>query len=247
VIVPLAAALAYVAWLILVVLSPLLVGLLLIVTFPFDRNRRVAGRWLRIMGAGIARAFPLWRIRVEGRWPRGRDTYVVVANHQSLLDVPLICNATHEMKWLTKKELFRVPFLGWGFWLAGDIPLVRGDAESGGRALAMARRYLDRGMNVMIFPEGTRSRDGSLRGFKLGAFTLAADAKRAVLPIAVNGTAQAWPKGSPWVRPARLAVRVLEPIRIGDGPDEAARLRDEARRVIAAALEELRAAAVPGG
>ena len=73
--------------------------------------------------------------------------------------------------------------------MAGDIPIRRGDAESGGEALARAKAYLARGMSVMIFPEGTRSAKGTLLPFKSGAFRLALEAGVPVLPVAVHGTA----------------------------------------------------------
>jgi 1-acyl-sn-glycerol-3-phosphate acyltransferase len=93
-------------------------------------------------------------------------------------------------------------------------------------------------MNVMIFPEGTRSRNGALQGFKSGAFRLAIEAGVPVLPVAVSGTAAGLPKGNPWVRPCRATARMLEPVRPpSSAPEDANLLRDEVRRRIAAGLE----------
>jgi 1-acyl-sn-glycerol-3-phosphate acyltransferase len=141
------------------------------------------------------------------------------------------------MKWIAKEELFRIPWAGWMLRLAGDIPIRRGDPESGGEALGKAKDYLARGMSVMIFPEGTRSAKGTLLPFKSGAFRLAIDAQVPVLPIAVHGTAQGMPKGGPWVRPCRAFARILSPVETaGRGIEETTRLRDEVRRLIAAEL-----------
>jgi 1-acyl-sn-glycerol-3-phosphate acyltransferase len=237
--VPAAAALSYLVSLTAIAIWPVAVALVLLVTWPFDRNRAVAGRLLRLCGAFVSRSFPFWRIRIVGAWPEGRGAYVVVANHQSSLDIVLLCNIPREMKWVAKKELFRIPWVGWAFSLVGDIPIDRGDAASAAAVMAMARRYLERGMSVMIFPEGTRSEDGRLLPFKAGAFKLAVDAGVPVLPIAVSGTAQGMPKGSPWVRPARLTARILEPVPTeGLGDRDLRKLRDGVRDSIARALEE---------
>jgi 1-acyl-sn-glycerol-3-phosphate acyltransferase len=241
------AATGYLLALVVIVLTPPIQAILLALTLPFDRNRRIVGRFSRLAGAMIGRVYPPWRLRVEGRWP-GRGPYVVVANHQSLLDILLLSRLPREMKWVAKESLFKVPWLGWVFRLSGDIPVRRGDAESGGAALTKARQYLDRGMHVMIFPEGTRSAKGSLLPFKSGAFRLAIEAGVPVLPVAVSGTAQGMPKGNPWVRPCRAYARILEPIpTAGLGTGDVARLRDEVRARIAAALppSEVGATAAP--
>lgn len=214
---------------------------LLVLTWPFDRNRAVAGRFLRLVGVAISLTFPPWRLRVQGRWPAKDGPYVVVANHQSMLDILLLSRLPHEMKWVAKASLWRVPWAGWMLRMSGDIPVRRGDVESGGEALSRARAYLGRGMSVMIFPEGTRSTTGRLLPFKSGAFRLAADAGVPVLPVAVCGTAAGLPKGGPWVRPCRAVARILDPISaVGTSSSDAARLAEAVRDRIAAAVEDLR-------
>lgn len=233
------AALSYVVALILLLVALPLQALLLAVTAPFDRNRVVAGRFLRIVGVAITKTFPPWRLGVEGAWP-GKGPFVVVANHQSILDILLLSQLPREMKWVAKESLFKLPWIGWMLAMSGDIPVRRGDAESGGEALAKAKAYLARGMSVMIFPEGTRSTKGTMLPFKSGAFRLAIEAGVPVLPIAVSGTAHGMPKGDPWVRPCRATARVLEPIPVdGLRPEDASKLRDAARARIAETLPSL--------
>ncbi len=237
--VPPLAALAYLVMAAVVLVALPALALVLAVTRPFDPTRRAAGRFLRFCGASLAWAFPLWRVRVEAGNP-GRRPFVAVANHQSILDVFMLSRLPWEMKWVAKESLFKIPWLGWMFRLSGDIPVRRGDHESGQAVLAAARRYLDRGMSVMFFPEGTRSRDGRLQAFKSGAFRLAIEAGVPVLPIAVSGTAEGMPKGSPWVRPARPRARVLPAVPTsGLSPEDADRLRDQVRERIAAAVADL--------
>lgn len=233
------AAVGYVFVLLLLAVALPVQALLLVLAAPFDRNRAVAGRFLRIVGVLIAKAYPPWRLRVEGRWPGG-GPYVVVANHQSILDILLLSHIPREMKWVAKESLFRIPWVGWMLRMSGDISVRRGDPESGGEALAAARAYLARGMSVMIFPEGTRSTKGTLLPFKSGAFRLAIEAGVPVLPVAVSGTAHGLPKGNPWVRPCRATARLLEPVQVnGYRPVDAAKLRDAVRERIVAALPSL--------
>jgi 1-acyl-sn-glycerol-3-phosphate acyltransferase len=227
----------------LIVLALPVQAVLLALSAPFDRNRRVAGRFLRIVGVLITKTFPPWRLRVEGTWPAG-GPFVVVANHQSVLDILLLSHVRREMKWVAKEELFRIPWVGLMLRMSGDIPIRRGDAESGGEALARAKRYLANGMSVIIFPEGTRSARGTMLPFKSGAFRLAIEAGVPVLPIVVHGTARGMPKGGPWVNPCRAVARLLEPIDArAFRVDETVKLRDAARGRIQAALAEIQGAA----
>jgi 1-acyl-sn-glycerol-3-phosphate acyltransferase len=198
----------------------------------------VAGRFYRYVAVIWSRSFPFWRIRIEGKWPPGRGAYVVVANHQSFLDIFVLCNIPHEMKWVAKRELFKIPLFGWGLSLAGDISLDRGDAASALKVMSKARRYLRNGMSVMIFPEGTRSEDGTLLPFKPGAFKLAVETGVPLLPIAVTGTAHGMPKGGPWVRPTQITVRILEPLPTeGLSGRNVRKLRDDVHDRIARAIE----------
>jgi 1-acyl-sn-glycerol-3-phosphate acyltransferase len=226
----------------LIVLALPVQALLLAATAPFDRNRVVPGRFLRYVGVALSLTFPAWRLRVEGTWPAG-GPFVVVANHQSILDILLLSRAPREMKWIAKEELFRIPWVGWMLRMSGDIPIRRGDAESGGEALARARAYLARGMSVMLFPEGTRSKTGRLLPFKSGAFRLAAETGVPVLPVALHGTARGMPKGGPWVNPCHATARLLEPVDpAAYGPGGENHLRDHVRQRIQAAVDELAAA-----
>ena len=200
-----------------------------LLTAPFDRDRLVAGRLLRHWGSALARIFPFWHVRIEGRLPEG--PFVLAANHRSWLDILVLSRLPREMKWVCKKELFDVPWLGWLLRMSNDIPVLRGDPASGDGALARARGFLERGVPVVFFPEGTRSRDGKLKSFKGGAFATAAQAGVPVVPVVITGTAEGMPAGTLWIRRSRVVVRILDAIR-GD----ASELRSETRARIESAL-----------
>lgn len=207
-------------------------------TWPFDRRRYVTGSLLRYVGVAAAFLTPLWRFSVHGPLPahKPRRT-VVVGNHCSNSDPFLISYLPWEMKWLTKASMFKVPVVGWALRLAGDIPVERGDRSSAEAALARCARWLERGMPVMIFPEGTRSGDGELGAFKDGAFRLAIDTRADVLPIAVAGTSSALPRRSWRLGRARAFVTVGTPITTtGMTRDDVPQLKAIAR----AQIEELR-------
>ena len=134
--------------------------------------------------------------------------YIVVANHQSLLDILAVLAAVPvNFKFLAKKELFYVPFMGWSMAAAAYIPLDRGSHESGRKAMGKINAFLARKVSVLLFPEGTRSRDGKIQAFKSGAFKLARDNKVKILPVVVDGTGRALPKKT-WFLKNRATFRV---------------------------------------
>jgi 1-acyl-sn-glycerol-3-phosphate acyltransferase len=226
----------------IIVLSTVLVAAVFVVTAPFDRVRRIAGRTLRRCGAMIVTCNPLWKVKISGfRMPRGAGPYVVIANHQSIADMSVLSFLPWEMKWLSKASNFKLPGLGWMMRMAGDIPLLRGDKGSAGAAMTRCRWYLDRGMSVMIFPEGTRSPDGEIAPFKDGAFRLAIESGRSILPVVLAGTRFAIPKNS-WVFAAQCEarLRVLDPVSVeGLSVSDVETLKDDVRARVVEAFERL--------
>lgn len=233
------------SWLVLGVLvivwTPM-VAVVRLVTAPFDRGAYAAGLLFRKLAVAHQRATPLWRFRVVGTVPDDpRRPYVVVANHESFVDILLISHLPMEMKWLSKATFFKFPLVGWMMQLARDIPLVRGDRRSIVQAMKACRNRLDDRVSVMIFPEGTRSPTGELQEFKNGAFTLAISAGVPILPLAVHGTRSALRKSDWRLGRSDAEVRVLEPISTdGLTPADVADLRERVRDVIAAELATMR-------
>ncbi|MDC3952886.1 lysophospholipid acyltransferase family protein [Polyangium jinanense] len=225
-----------------VALSTGAVAAVFVTTAPFDRVRKITGRFFRICGTMLVRLNPLWSVKVSGwKRPANSGPFIVVANHQSIADIPAISYLPWEMKWLSKESNFKVPGLGWMMSMAGDIPLRRGERESAKSAMERCKWYLDRGMSVMIFPEGTRSSDGEIKPFKDGAFRLALETGIPILPVAVAGTRHAIPKNS-WVFGVKCQARieVLPPIDVkGMTMDDLETLRERVRGDISAAFERL--------
>jgi 1-acyl-sn-glycerol-3-phosphate acyltransferase len=193
-----------------------------VVTLPFDRNGRVLHAFTCFWGGHYVFINPMWRFELLGKEKIDtRRAYVFCANHQSSGDIPVLFATMLPFKFVSKHTNFRAPFLGWNMSLNRYVKLVRGDSSSAAAMIAECKGWLDRGVSVMMFPEGTRSRTGRMLPFKHGAFVLALQAKVPVVPIVVDGSFEAIPPD--WVLRQRgivhVRVRVGEPIE-PDGFDE---------------------------
>jgi len=225
-----------------VILFTLPVALIRLVSWPFDRGAYAAGYAFRKVVIPLSKLNPLWTFRTSGDLPDDmRRPYVVVANHESFVDMILISHLPTEFKWLSKAEIMRIPVLGWMMRLARDIPLERGDTTSGRAALDQARERLGTNVSVMIFPEGTRSKTGEMRKFRAGAFKLAIEGQHPILPMAVHGTRDCLRKNDWRLGRARAEVRVLQPIStVGLTDDDLPELRERVRAAIEAGRQALR-------
>jgi len=232
----------------LIIIVPM-VAILRLVTAPFDKGAYHAGLLFRKVAVIHQKLNPLWKFTVTGEVPTdGRLPYVAVANHESFVDILLISHLPFEMKWMSKSEMFKIPFVGWAMWLAGDIRLERGDKKSGAKALIECRDRLEKKVSVMVFPEGTRSKSGELQEFKDGAFRIAIDAQAPILPLVVLGSRDALIKHDWRLGYSHAEVRVLDPIPTeGLTKADVADLRDRTRAVIADALDMMRAERTAAG
>lgn len=207
-----------VAWLLVALSSMLLFfGVMLPVwlfTVAFDKRlyvlHKVSSFWALIYIYGN----PFWKVRVIGseNIVKGQ-CYVVVVNHQSSLDIPLLYRLPMQFKWVSKAEVFKVPLVGWNLWLNRHIGIARGNAISARHMVERCVASLSRGNSVLIFPEGTRSRDGKIGRFKEGAFLVAREAEVPILPVVVHGTSEALPRDS-FVAKRRqtFTIKILPPI-----------------------------------
>ncbi|MDT8438014.1 MAG: lysophospholipid acyltransferase family protein [Wenzhouxiangellaceae bacterium] len=209
---------------------------------PDIANTQVAARWARV----IAWLTPM-PVEVLGREHiQPGQSYVVVANHLSQYDIPLVYGYSGlDLRWVIKAELGRIPFVAHGCRAIGHIFIERGNPEQARQAINDAVARLQPGTGVLFFAEGTRSRSGELMPFRKGAFRVAADRGLPVLPVTVLGTWQILRPGSLKIRPgpARLVFHApIEPVR--GSADEAA--TDLSRRTHAVIASEL-AKAGPAG
>ena len=169
------------------------------------------------------------------------EQYVFMVNHQSNVDIPVLVQslARFQLRWIAKKELLRVPFFGWAMWATKHITVDRSDPLDAVKSLERARERLDAGISIVVFPEGTRSRDGCLLPFKKGGFLLAAKTRTKIVPVTIVGSASLLPAGAWRLRPGTIEVFVDRPImtesyRIG----KLRSLTEQVRQVIAAHLDQ---------
>lgn len=209
-----------------------------------DPRRLRTARLFRTLGRVLARVNP-WRIHISG--PNHFDAsraYVIVSNHQSMADIPVIAHLRLDTKWLTKAELFRVPVVGFMLRAAGDVPVERTDTSKGARAILQCARYLRQGCSVVTFPEGTRSPDGHIRPFNDGPFLLAIREGAPILPLVVEGSGAALPRNS-WLfgEAEDIHLHVLEPVSVaGFTTAEVPIVRDAIRQTMVDVLNNLRRA-----
>lgn len=181
---------------------------------PFDKNRTII-HWLLIYQAVIVSyIIPVGKIKVEGREKALKGvTFVIISNHQSILDILLLNCLRYRFKWISKIENMKVPVLGWYLRMAGYITVNRGDKDSKEKMMEEAYDCLKKGISIMIFPEGTRSPDGEIGFFKRGAFQLAITAKVPVLPVLIEGTRNILPKhGLIFGRYNNITIKIFDPV-----------------------------------
>jgi 1-acyl-sn-glycerol-3-phosphate acyltransferase len=144
-------------------------------------------------------------------------SYIYMCNHQSNFDIPvLLAHLPVQFRWLAKAELFKIPIFSRGMRSAGYISIDRSNQASAFKSISEAARRIKDGVSVMIFPEGTRSRDGKIRPFKKGGFVLAVDAGVPIIPIVLHGTRSLMPKGQLRIYSGHVMMDIEKPIETSD-------------------------------
>ncbi len=185
-----------------------------VITVLFDKKLRYLHLFSSVWGSMHIWINPLWKTTIYGRNKIDPEkTYVMVSNHQSLLDILVIYQLFTHFKWVSKAELFRVPVMGWNMHLNKYISVNRASKKSHLKMMKQCEQTLESGSSLMIFPEGTRSIDGIMLAFKDGAFKLAKESKVDILPILLNGTANSLPKRGFIMRESQnIKIQILDPI-----------------------------------
>jgi 1-acyl-sn-glycerol-3-phosphate acyltransferase len=222
----------------LIVLSTVVMGTLSLCASFFDRT----GNWQHSIARLWAKsllAVSFIRVRAEGLEkldPNG--TYVFVGNHASFMDIPaILARLPYQFRFFAKKSLFRIPFLGTHLRRAGHVEVDRSSVRASLRSMsAGARAIRERGVSVLLFPEGGRSPEG-LREFKEGAAYIAIQAGVPVVPIVLVGMRRLLPMGSVHIRAGQVSLRVGDPIPVtgmarGDRAELTRRLYDEISRLL---------------
>jgi 1-acyl-sn-glycerol-3-phosphate acyltransferase len=225
-------------FLFLLVFVSYFIGIVITLCFaPFVRPRTrlfqtAAHLWARFIGlfAGI-------KVETSGidHIPLNKPL-ILVANHQGVSDIPvLLAYLPIRFRFAIKKELFSIPFFGWYLRQAGYFPIDRAVILSAYKTLEQIIEILKSGESVMIFPEGTRSRDGTLGKFKRGSLMAALKSGAPVIPIAISGSYNIMPKGTYLVNPSRVKLSVGKPIYIKDEKEYDQKV-EEVREAIAKML-----------
>jgi len=167
-----------------------------VIFYPFDKRRFVVHRLSKWWTQHCSiRIIPFWKLIFTGKELVDRKkSYIVVSNHQSLIDIGLMYYVPLVFKWVSKREVLAFPIVGQMLYLHGDILIKRGTSESAKKMMTLSKKWLSRGASIAIFPEGTRTRDGQVHRFKEGAFLLAKQTKTPILPVVVDGTFTVLPK-----------------------------------------------------
>jgi len=171
------------------------------------------------------------RVRVQGAEElRNGKPYVLCANHQSHMDIPILLAALPlQFRFAAKKELFRIPFLGWHLRRAGHVPIDRENPRAAVKTLCDAAEKIREGAPLVIFPEGGTSLDGDIRPFKRGGFILAEQSMAEVVPVTVRGSREILAPKTYHIRGGEVEVIVGKPVSSAEAEplELAARLRDE--------------------
>ena len=215
--------------------------ILFLLTALWDRHRRLMHYHASIYVTIALWLSPSFRLKIEGRENLDRKkAHVVIMNHQSLLDILLAFRLFYPVKMIGKSVLARIPIVGWNIYLAGHIFVDRTSRKSQFEAIRRMEKILLSGDSMLVYPEGTRTRDGEIKEYKRGGFRSAAETGTPILPVLVDGAYKALPKAGFIVDGVHtLRIRIMPPVPVEKGADTAV-LAKNCREIMSAELSRLR-------
>ncbi len=202
------------------------------------------GRWFGYYPAHYWAKCWCWLafVRVSGR---GREnitigrSYVFVANHQSAYDIFSIYGfLNHQFRWMMKKSLERIPLVGYACRVAGHIYVDKHSPAAVRQTMETAEKRLSGGMSVVVFPEGSRTKDGHIHGFRRGAYMLAMEFGLPVVPVTVDGAYDVLPPNALLMRPGRITLTIHKPLEAGEQGHDLQQLMEQSRQAIISALPQ---------
>ena len=214
-----------------------------VLTVPFDKQRKVVHELSRALVYMFVMVPPMWRRRVEGLEHIEKDKpYVIVINHQSMVDIMMLYLVPMTFRWVSKREVYRIPFIGRFLLLHGDITIDRKQGSKAMRkVMEKGQMWLGRGVSVSMFPEGTRSKDGEIHRFKAGAFALAKEAGVGILPVVMDGSTTMFKPSMMVNWRNEFVIRVLPPVTAEEvAQTDQSELMEQVRERMVDALAEIR-------
>ncbi len=183
-------------------------------------------------------AFVRVSVRGRGNITTGHS-YVFVANHQSAYDIFSIYGfLNHQFRWMMKKSLERIPLVGYACRVAGHIYVDKHSPAAVRQTMETAEKRLSGGMSVVVFPEGSRTKDGHIHGFRRGAYMLAMEFGLPVVPVTVDGAYDVLPPNALLMRPGRITLTIHKPLEAGEQGHDLQQLMEQSRQAIISALPQ---------
>jgi len=199
-------------WIIITLLS-IVLGTLAVLARLFDSSSNLSHRISSLWGRWLCKLNGI-KVDIKGMEHVRQDrAQIFVANHQGYFDIFALSGFLPvQIRWVAKSSLFKIPFLGWAIAASGYIPVVRGNRKKSYQAFLATIEKLKAGNSIVIFPEGTRSEDGTIGPFKKGGLLLSVRSGAPLVPVTLLGTGSIIKKGSGVIRPGRIQIIISPPI-----------------------------------
>ena len=218
------------------------VGIICLLTAPFDPNRKAAHLFASFWGMFYLYTNPWWKTTFVGReLIEPGKTYVLVANHQSYWDILVLYGLYKPFKFVSKESIFKMPFVGQNMVFNQYVKIKRGDLKSIKEMMNTCKGWLKQGSSILLFPEGTRSEDGEIKNFRDGAFRMAVDCGVPVVPVVIDGTHEILGKQSKAIGfRSDITIKVLPPVHPEEFDGSSGLMRKHVHQIMQDNLKEIR-------